>query len=260
MRSLRLASAAAMGLGVVSVAGPVLAQGVVPINSVAVQERRFNDFPNSTLVSTDNYPAQVGFAESNYGTGGFANQHVARFAVNDTPFEFQNNQPFAISVNVNLDAGTDTGPDQRKEAGFRSDTFVAGESFFIVTADGEVAAFGGPFPFFSFGSNVYTPGTDANLQLIYRPDNDASTTDGDAATIEYRFNGTSSGPLNFGNLENGIINDSDLGLYLQSNPDTTNTGDFANAHFRNIVVAVPEPAAVSLVLLTGGALAMRRRR
>src|SRR5688500_18666928 len=146
VKSLRFASAAVIGLGVVSVARPVMAQGVVPINSVAVQERRFNDFPNSTLVSTDNYPAQVGFAESNYGTGGFANQHVARFAVNEMPFEFQNNQPFAISVTVNLDAGTDTGPDQRKEAGFRSDTFVAGESFFIVTADGEVAAFGGPFP------------------------------------------------------------------------------------------------------------------
>src|SRR5687767_15835654 len=78
-------------------ARPAMAQSPADINSVAVQERRFNDFPTSTLVTTDNYPSLVSFRESNYGSGNpppppFANQHLARFAVDETPFFFQNDQ------------------------------------------------------------------------------------------------------------------------------------------------------------------------
>jgi len=234
---------------------PAIAQ-VTNINSVVIQERRFNDYPNSTLVTTNNYPSEVSFNESNFGTGGFANQHVARFSENGTTARlFQNSEAFDISFNLMLDVGS-TSP--RKEAGIRMDTFNAGESFFIATSDGEVAAFGGPFPFFTFGSSAYTEGTTALMRLIYRPDDDADPNDGDSATMEYIFNGVSSGQLAMSNAENGIINGSDFGVYVQNQPDDNNSSDFSNASFTNFNVAVPEPATV--IALAGGALALLRKR
>jgi len=230
---------------------------VTDINSVKIQERRFNDFPGSTLTTTNNFPAQVQFVESDYGAGGFANQHVARFSSDSgaTDRSFLNSEGFDISFDVLLDAGS-TAP--RKEAGFRMDSFIGGEGFFFVTSDGEVAAFGGPFPFFSFGAGAYSPGTTASMRMIYTPDDDPDPLDGDAATMEYIYNGTSSGALDFGNTENGMIDGSDLGVYTQIAVDNGNPGDFVVADFTNFGIAVPEPSALILLGL-GGLIALRRR-
>lgn len=230
--------------------GPVLAQ-VTDINSVVIQNRRFNDYPNSTLVTVNTYPTVVSFTEGPFGAGGFANQHLARFSTNGTTARsFLNSEAFDISFNVNLAVGS-TGP--RKEAGFRMDTFIAGESFFFVTSDGEVAAFGGPFPFFSFGTSAYTPGTTANLRMIYQP--------GANATLEYIYNGLSSGALDFGNLEEGIINGSDMATYVQNQPNDNNSGDFSNVAFTNYSVAVPVPEPMSIIGIAAGiGILLKRRR
>lgn len=222
---------------------------VTNINSVVIQERRFNDYPDSTLVTTNNFPSVVSFNEGPFGAGGFANQHVARFSENGaTPRAFMNGEAFDIGVDVTLTVGSGS---PRKEAGFRMDSFIGGEGFFILTSDnGEVAAFGGPFPFFSFG-NVYTPGTTARMRMIYRP--------GAVSTMEYIFNGTSSGALAFGNTENGVINGSDLGNYVQNQPNDNNPNDFSNASFENYAVAVPEPMTM-LGLAAGVGMLLRRRR
>lgn len=227
--------------------GSAVAQ-VTNINSVVIQERRFNDYPGSTLTTVNTYPSLVSFNESNFGTGGFANQHLARFSENgSTARAFVNSEAFDISVDVTMAVGS-TSP--RKEAGFRMDSFIGGEGFFVLTSDGEVAAFNGPFPFFSFG-DVYTPGTTANMRMIYRP--------GATSTMEYIFNGTSSGQLAFGNSENGVINGSDLATYVQNQPDDANPNDFSNVAFTNYGVAVPEPMTM-IGLATGLGMLLRRRR
>lgn len=227
---------------------PALAQ-VTNINSVVIQERRFNDYSGSTLTTVNNYPSVVSFNEGPFGAGGFANQHLARFSENGTTArQFLNSENFDISFDVNLSVGS-TAP--RKEAGFRMDTFIGGESFFFVTSDGEVAAFGGPFPFFTFGNSAYTPGTTANLRMVYRQ--------GAVSTMEYIYNGTSSGELAFGNTENGIINNSDMAAFVQNQPDDLNSGDFSNVAFTNFAVAVPEPFTM-VGLAAGAALLIRRRR
>ncbi len=229
---------------------------VTDINSVQIQERRFNDYPNSTLVTTNNFPSLVRFDESAFGSGGFANQHVAWFSPDNgaSHYNFINGDRFLMSVDVTLDVGS-TSP--RKETGFRFDTFIAGEAFFIVTSDGEVAAFGAMLPFYSFG-NVYTPGTTANLSLIYTPDDDGDPFDGDAATFEYVYNGSSSGPLAVSNLENGMIDGTQGGFYVQNQPDDGNPDDFSVASFANIRI-VPAPAGAMALGLAGVALLRRRR-
>ncbi|HZW08403.1 MAG TPA: hypothetical protein VFF69_00730 [Phycisphaerales bacterium] len=248
----------AFGLAaIVAASGAAAVADVTDIDSVQIQERRFNDYSGSTLVTTNNFPSLVRFDESNFGSGGFANQHVAWFSGDGgaSHYDFARTDRFVISLDVTLDVGS-TSP--RKEAGFRFDTFQAGEAFFFVTSDGEVAAFGGMLPFHSFG-HVYTPGSTASLSLIYTPDDDGDAFDGDASTFEYVYNGTSSGPLAVSNLENGILDGTQGGFYVQNQPDDNNPSDFSVASFANISIAVPTPAS-GAVLALAGLGALRRRR
>lgn len=239
-----------LAAGAFGLLAPSVQAQVTNINSVVIQARRFNDYAGSTLSVVNNYPSLVSFSEGPFGTGGFANQHVARFSENGvTARSFLNAEAFDISVDVSLAVGS-TGP--RKEAGFRMDTFIGGEGFFILTSDGQVAAFGGPLPFHDFG-NVYTPGTTATMRMIYRP--------GVVSTMEYMFGAASSGEVAFGNSENGVINGSDFGNYVQNQPDDNNPNDFSNAAFRNYSVAtpVPEPMTMLVMAASVGALIRRRR-
>jgi hypothetical protein len=243
---------------IVAATGATALADVTDIDSVQIQERRFNDYSGSTLATTNNFPSLVRFDESAFGSGGFANQHVAWFSGDGgaSHYDFARTDQFVISLDVTLDVGS-TSP--RKETGFRFDTFMAGEAFFFVTSDGEVAAFGAMLPFHSFG-NVYTPGTTASLSLIYTPDDDGDAFDGDASTFEYVFNGMSSGALPVGNLENGILDGTQGGFYVQNQPDDNNPNDFSVASFANISITVPAPSAAAALALVGlGALRRRHR-
>ncbi len=224
----------ATAIGVMVAAGvmggtDIRAQTIDEINAVDLQLYRFGDFPSSNLTVTNEFPDVLQFDERDYGdpVGFFANQHVGWLAIDDgesvSRFQFQNEEGFDLSVEVTLDVADD--PEQRrKEAGIRMDTMIGGEGLFIVTSDGEVAAFGAFFPFVSnrtqdddgpeFGGAIYTPGETATLRMIYTPG------DGEVgeqrATMEYFFNGVSSGARDIGNLENGVINNSILGFYAQN--------------------------------------------
>lgn len=238
-------------------AAPAMA-AVTDINSAIIQERFFDDFPTSTLSSTNNFPTLVNFTESNYGSGGFANRHNAVYSADSgvTPYTLTQSDGFDIQFDANLDAGSLS---PRKEGGIRFDSGVTGDGLFILTSDGEVAAFGGALPFYSFGTSAYTAGTTATMRIIYRPDNDTDPLDGDASTIEYFFNGVSSGQLDFSNLENGWASGTTISNYLQVQPDTGNPGDFAIASYSNITIAVPEPGTLALLGLAG-VFGLRRRR
>jgi len=213
---------------------------VVDINSVAIQQRVFNDFPDSTLVITDNYPFEVKFEETAFGAGGFANRHDALFSNDsgDLSRLFARDESFDISLDVKLDAGSDA---PRKEAGLRINSSVGGDGLFIVNTDAhEIVAFGGALPFYSFNANnslSFNNGDTINMRMIYR-----AADPGVAGTIEYIVDQgsgpISSGELEFTNLELGVIDESMVGFYAQGAPADPSS-DFNIATFTDIIIDDP---------------------
>jgi hypothetical protein len=95
-------------------------------------------------------------------------------------------------------------------------------------------AFGGPLPFYSFG-NTFNSGDTVLMGMTYE---NIGGTNG----IVYSANGVNSPFLPMSNLEQGVINDSTLGGYVQ------------------IVGVVPEPSVFALLVLGILPLLLRRRR
>ena len=237
-----------------------------------ISERIFSEFrddPTSDFSSTNNYPALITLSDQsvdNDGTaGGFANRHVWRFSNDDgaTDFAFSNDTFFDVSMTLTL-TGNAT---PRKEAGFLFDT-VGGQGQFIVNSDevspgvGKVVVFGGPLPFFDFTESLglnYTLDESITLGMSYFLD----PTDG-LRKIIYRADGFSSEALAFTNLEQGIINGTRLGGYLQVGIDPANPDNGATATFSDISIAaqvIPEPGTMTLLGMGAlGALGMVRRR
>lgn len=224
-------------------------------NGLQVNERVFNDYPGSTLSVTNAYPSSLTINESNFGSGGFANRHMA-FLSNDggaSAFDFDYGDGLDLSVTMNLDAS----PAGGREAGIMTDLF--GFGFFGALGNGEIAAFGSFLPFHTFGV-VYTNGTDVDLRMIYTPG--AGEGLAPASTIEYIIDlgagPISSGPIAFDNLEGGIPTggfEAKIGVGIQS---AGAAGGFSNVTFSNFV-AIPAPATGALALVGLTAVARRRR-
>lgn len=193
------------------------------INSDIIHPRVFNDYPGATLVTVNNYSTLVSFSESNVaGPTGFANRDDWRFSSDGglTDHLFQNNEYWSISALVTL-TGNPTSP--RKEAGFRLDSSIGGDGLFILDTDAhEIVAFGGPFPFYTFG-NTFNSGDSVLMGITYE-------NVGGVNGIVYSANGVNSPFLPMSNLEQGVINDSTLGGYFQI-----------------VGVTVPEPATLGLL-------------
>ncbi len=240
LRGLVVAGAA---VGTLLSAGAASA-AIEDINSWVVQERRFNDFPGTTLTVTDNGFAGLRFEETGFfpdGGSDFANRHVAWLSDDDTtPFAFANDRGFKYSVDINLDAGLDS---PAKEAGLFMDSFIGGEGQMIVKTNGEIAAFGSFFPFFStnnpetFGGQQYSTGSTINLGLEYRPgDGQGGTV---PATMQYFVDGVGGEVFTMGNVENGVIPGSQFGVYVQYPPDFfASPPDFGDTLFSNVVFEV----------------------
>ncbi len=227
----------------------------------------FNAYPSSNLVLTDNFASTgtVIFDETNFGIpdagapNGF-NRHNAFFSSNGgtTPHDFVNQEGFSVSFDLNLDAVNDS---PRKEAGIFTSSILTGSGFFIVSTnnnavpqvpgvpDGEIATFSSYFPFTSnviddgaleYGAVPYTPGTNVNIKMVYRPGvgSDATADLVKPASLEFIVDGITSGVIALGNLENGIDDGTRLGLYLQSDvPFVDAATEAVTAAFTNVSIA-----------------------
>lgn len=240
-----------------TVVGAAAATGVAQIDSVQVRERLFNDFPDSELTVTNNFPSEVTFSETNFGNGSFANRHSAFFSedAGATAMDIDYGDSFDFQVTLDLDAS----PIDGREAGFHTDLF--GFGFFGVLPNGEIAAFGSVLPFHSFGA-VWTPGEPVDLRIIHTPGDGDGTSDQFtiASTIEYLYDDgggwVSSGAVDMTTTEGGIPSNFDffvgVGVQNQGGPGGSSVASFTN-------FIVPAPAGVGLLGLAGAALLRRRR-
>jgi hypothetical protein len=203
------------------------------INSATYHPREFNDVTNSLLTVVSNYPTLIAFNDQNVSApSGFANRHVWRFSSDGgaTAHRFTNDEFFTVSMTVTLTA---TPESPRKEAGFLLDT-IGGQGQFIVNSDAhEVVAFGGPLPFYAFPA-TYHSGDTITLAMTY-----FRNTNGNRAIIYYA-NGVASPIKEFTNLEQGIIDNSTLGGYLQIVNAPNIPTNSAMATFANIHITTPD--------------------
>lgn len=247
---------AAFGLAAAAIAQP-------NVNSSKLNTRVFNDFPNSNLSTINNYPAQVQISDSNLVGGGFANRHNFRLSTDNgaTNAQFQNSDSFSIFADVTL-SGSGNG-----EIGLQVspwwDPNVSGV-LFMNGSTGEVAAFDGRLPFYSFTASQavhYTFGQTVRLGIEYAAH---SNTAGDPGQIRYWYGALNSGWINFdqgnpaeGHGSYGVLSPAYVGGYMQAPGAAVGAGNLT-ANFTNIAY-VPTPGVASLLAFAGLAASRRRR-
>jgi len=184
----------AIGLLLVGLASVALAT-TDPSDAVVI-ERVFNDSFASTLTVNNSYPSLISIDDANAGPLGWANLHIWRFSADgSTPQEFANEDGCRFAADLTISGSGDG------EAGLSIAPWWSGNvdgRFNVRTPDGEVAVFGGRLPFYSFTANngvSYVEGTTVRLEVIYRTNPEMN--EAAPATIEYIYDGISSGPLPF---------------------------------------------------------------
>src|SRR5512140_592522 len=203
------------------VVAPVAALATPLVNSAVILPRVWNDCPGSLLSITNTYPGDININDLNAGCFGYANLHVWRFSTDGvTPAPFANNDAFRFCADLRI-SGNGAG-----EAGLQIRPWWSESDgrLNVRTTDGEIAAFGGRLPFYSFsnplGYNMrYTMGDVIHLEITYRPN---GLSQASPATIEYVVNGNSSGQLPFdqgnpaeGYGEWGMLNSAQVGGHMQ---------------------------------------------
>jgi hypothetical protein len=141
-------------------------------NAAILYPRTFNDCPVTNLVSVNGYPANISFDESNMICPGGQNMHVWNFSADGgaTPMILSNPDAFHMGATLVLDKGSPVAI----EGGLLISKFdgVNTSGYFNVRLpDGEIAAFGGDLPFYSFtvaNGLLYTGGA-IGLDAIYQP-------------------------------------------------------------------------------------------
>lgn len=244
-------------LAVVAVAGSASA-GVGSIDSVNITTRVWNDFPTSSITTTNNFPSSVNIHEDfAAGTvGNYANRHVGVLASGGTNYSFTNAESFRLDVDVRISAPNGQ---PRKETGLIIGNYIPGGNYFaegnlMVASDGEVAMFGGALPFHSFG-NVYTVGSWIHLSFMYI---NPALNGGTAAAVFGVGNQSFSGNFDPG-WSNGLGDGSFVEFYAQNqrNPYINDSADSTWANFS--ITDIPAPGSAGLIGIAG-LLSARRRR
>jgi len=229
-------SATLIGLGLMA-AGSASGQ-ISTINSVVYTPRQFNDIPAATVTVVSNYPSLISVEEQNVSQPtGFANRDSWLFSNNSGagPFLFGNSDAFTITMTVTL-TGEPISP--RKEAGFEFNNPLTEVGEFIVNTDGhEFVAFGGFLPFYAF-PRTFQSGDTVKMGLTVFKDSN-----GKNAIIYFAETATTclqSPPLEFSNLEQGIIGGTTIGGYLQIVNSPTIANNSGTAVFQNITIGPPD--------------------
>jgi len=200
------------------------------INSAVYTPRQFNDVPAATLTVVSNYPSLISFQEQNVSKAtGFANRDSWHFSSNSgaSPFLFGSTDYFTATMTVTL-TGDPISP--RKEAGFVFNNPLNDGGEFIVNTDGhEVVAFGGFLPFYAF-PRTFQSGDTVTLGITYFRDSNGKN------AIIYSANCLQSPPLEFSNLEQGVIDGTSIGGYLQIVNSSTIATNSGKAVFQNIEI------------------------
>ena len=153
-------------------------------NGAQIATRIWNDCPASDLTVTNNYPAQVRFAETWSDCFGFANLHTWSFSADGgaTRAAFENCSAYSFGADVTLTGDGDG------EAGLRLSPWWSSDAdgkFMVRAFNGEIACFGGRLPFYSFTGMqgiTYTVGTPIHLGIVYSP---RSLSPAEPATVTY---------------------------------------------------------------------------
>jgi hypothetical protein len=230
------------------------AQLVNDVNGLLVKPNVVRADPGNNLtIDATGFPNMVTLHEdpfSNNGNPTQFNRHDLMFSANGgaSARKFQNQEAFDVSVDVTLSAGFDA---PRKEAGLRVNFFGFDGQFIINTDADEIVAFGGTLPFYSFTAPVsadppggglpgYVTGETINLRMIYTPpvlDDAMPPAVVEKGTIQYvidRGAGPVSSPvIEFTGTESGIINNSEVGVYVQATGVFPVQPDFVDATFAN---------------------------
>src|ERR1035438_2483749 len=126
---------------------------VSTINSAIISPRVYNDVPGATLTTVTtvspypSVPSLISFTEQNVSGSGYANRDQWHFSSNAgaSPYLFQNNDYFSVSMNVTLTG--DPASSLRKEAGFVFNNPLNDGGEFVLDTDAhEIVAFGGFLP------------------------------------------------------------------------------------------------------------------
>jgi hypothetical protein len=255
-----LAAVALAAMSTAAVATPV-------IDSAVLNLRLYNDFPNSTLTTSNLYPTSITMQDENLVTPGWANRHNFRLSdnggigaavfMNEDGFEFSSD--VTISGDLGVEGGLNVSP-------WYSQNFDG--VFMLRTDDGEISCWGGRLPYYNFTADqglTYTAGQTVRLGVVYEPN---GLTETDPGTIQYFY--TDAGGTTYNSpvlsFDQGNPNEPEYGFYgilhgaqvggwfmPKGNDQTTN---MARIEFGNMTF-VPEPA--SLMLLGVALLVLRRR-
>lgn len=261
-----MASRFAFGIALVAVAGSALATDISTVNSYKSEERIFNDFPTSSLVTTNSYPTLQYDEDFAAGTiGNFANKHVGWLSNDGGATRFQNNywQSWELNFTVKIEAPAGQ---PRKEAGIeihnpRPRLGYTDEGQVLIASDGEVAVFGGVMPFTGLGF-IYTLGTTATVKFEYFAPGAV-----DAIKGAYRLTFTdavtgmhSSGLKLWGNESDGLygFNDGAMFGFKAQNQRNPFIDDFSTMTYNGISI-IPSPSALAVFGLAGIAAGRRRR-